>query len=120
MQAMLSKAVLERENTEFHGTGGRSEENASLGFRPAFLDMETHTVYAARFADGRPAPFHVLDGLPDAVVVARYPSGNVSRVKASVVSGFVRDHRFYTREEASRFVAAVDSAATRKPGSATG
>ena len=75
MQTTLSEAALKRENTWFRGTGGRSEENHGAGFRPAFLDAETRIIYASRFVDGMPAPFHLLDGLPDDVVVARHPSG---------------------------------------------
>lgn len=102
MQTTLSEAALKRENTWFRGTGGRSEENHGAGFRPAFLDAETRIIYASRFVDGMPAPFHLLDGLPDDVVLARHPCGRVAQVKASVVSGFVREARFYTREEAAR------------------
>jgi hypothetical protein len=101
MQAILTKTVLQRENRRFRGTGGRSEENRGEGFLPAFLDAATQTIYASRFPDGRPAPFHLLDGLPDEVVVRRNPSGRVKKVKASVLSGFVRQGRFYTREEAA-------------------
>jgi hypothetical protein len=40
--------------------------------------------------------------VPPALVVARTSAGRVLEVKAGVVSGFVRDERFYTREEAMR------------------
>jgi len=43
----------------------------------------------------------LLDGLPNELVVARNAQGCVTRVKSSVVSGFVRDQRFYTRDEAA-------------------
>lgn len=104
MEGTLSEATLVRENQRFRGTGGRSEENRPAGFRPAFLDAETRIIYPSRFGDGMPAPFHLLDGLPDEVVLARHASGRVAQVKASVISGFVRDARFYTREEAARCV----------------
>lgn len=71
-------------------------------FRPAFLDCATMTIYPARFADGRPAPFHLLDGLPDEVVADRLPSGRVVRAKATLISGFERDGFFYTRSAAAR------------------
>ena len=102
MNATMSLQTLERENVEFRGTGGRSQENRSLGFRPAFMDEDTSTVYPARFADGSPAPFHILDGLPPAVVVARGANGRVLRVKPTIVSGFTLDGEFYTREAAAR------------------
>lgn len=100
MRTVLNDAMLARQNRRFRGSGGRSEENRHAGFLPAFQDVATRAVYRARFADGRPAPCHILDGLPDEVVVRRDRAGRVAAVKASVVAGFVRDGRFYTREEA--------------------
>ena len=97
----LSETVLEEENSRYLGSGARSQENAGHGFRPAFMDRETGAVYASRFADGRPAPFHLLDGLPDEVVLARGPYGGVLSVKPSVLSGFVLQQRFFTRDEAA-------------------
>ena len=73
-----------------------------LGFRAAFLDSGTMTIHFPRFADGRIAPFHLLDGLPDEVVVHRLPSGRVTHVKAGLISGFERNGFFYTRRAASR------------------
>ena len=90
--------------TAYRGTGGCSEENGDLGFRPAFRDDDNGIVYRACFLDGTPAPFHLLDGLPDEVVVTRAESGRVVAVKGSLVSGFVRFGRFYTRDEAAAAV----------------
>jgi hypothetical protein len=73
-----------------------------MGFRPAFLDVATLTIYPSRFADGRAAPIHLLDGLPDEVVTDRLASGRVVAAKASVISGFERGGFFYTREAAAR------------------
>ncbi|PKO55457.1 MAG: hypothetical protein CVU28_06370 [Betaproteobacteria bacterium HGW-Betaproteobacteria-21] len=109
MQTLLKTTQLQRQNQEFMGTGGRSEENRPCGFRPAFMDIDTHTVYESRFADGRPAPIHVLDGLPDELVVARSSSGRIAAVKASVIAGFVLATRFYNREEAAHFISALVS-----------
>lgn len=105
MNAALSNAVLVHENWVYRGSGGRSEENSGQGFRPAFLDTETHAIYPSCFSDGRPAPFHLIDGLPDDLIVARFSSGKVAEVKASVISGFVRERRFYSRDEAAQCVA---------------
>ena len=55
MKQNLCKALLLQENEDFEDTGGRSEGNADFGFRPAFLDDETDTVYLSRFPDGNPA-----------------------------------------------------------------
>jgi hypothetical protein len=76
-----------------------------MGFRPAFLDVATCTIYLSRFADGRPAPFHLLDSLPDSVAIDRLPSGRVVSAKATVISGFERGGFFYTRQAAARAVA---------------
>ncbi|WP_332671585.1 hypothetical protein [Aromatoleum sp.] len=100
MTMLLTETELRRENRIFEGTGGRSEENRGSGFEPAFLDNETHRIYRSRFADGRPAPCHLLDGLPDEVVVARDGRGRVAATKGSLVSGFLRCGEFYTRDEA--------------------
>jgi len=98
----LNEARLERENIAHMGTGGRSQENAGLGFTPAFLDFATQTIYPSRFADGRLAPFHLLDGLPEEVIVDRAPTGRVISAKATLISGFVRNGFFYTRSAAAR------------------
>ena len=108
METTLCAETLERENAAFRDTGGRSEENRDRGFVPAFIDTETETIYRSCFANGLPAPFHSIDGLPEEVVVARTPAGRVARVKVSVVSGFVRDGRFYTREVAVRMVSPLN------------
>ena len=105
MSQAMSQQVLRIETSSFLGTGGVSAGNQSDGFRPAFLDTDTDTVYLSRFGDGRPAPFHLLDGLPDELVLQRNASGSVEAVKSAVVSGFVRAGRFYSRQEAAQVLA---------------
>jgi hypothetical protein len=100
MGLTLTKISLALERIRYRGTGGVSENNRSLGFLPAFIDRETGLVYLSRFPDGRLAPCHLLDGLPAELVQARNEERRVTRVKSSVVSGFVHDGRFYTRDEA--------------------
>src|ERR1700692_2497342 len=102
MKRLMNAELLKRENQVHADTGGRSQHNAGLGFKPAFLDFATQTIYPSRFADGRLAPFHLLDGLPDEVVVDRAPNGRVVSAKATLISGFVRDGFFYTRTAAAR------------------
>jgi hypothetical protein len=102
MKRLMNERQLLQENAAHAGTGGVSRGAAGLGFRPAFLDTATLTIYPSRFADGRPAPIHLLDGLPDAVVTDRLPSGRVVAAKASVISGFERGGFFYTRQAAAR------------------
>jgi len=101
--------ALRRDAAHFQGTGGVSEENYGLGFSPAFFDAETGSVHRSSFADGRPAPFHLLDGLPPELIARRDGRGRVTAVKGSLVSGFLRRGRFYTREQAA--AAAMRSAA---------
>lgn len=97
---IMSTAVIARENVRFAGSGGVSQEGRRYAFVPAFLDSGTGEVYLSRFADGRLAPIHLLDGLPERLVVAR-TARRVTAVKGSVIAGFVRDRRFYTREQAA-------------------
>lgn len=92
---------LQDQNSQYAGSDGISQENQQQGFRPAFLDTETGEVYPSQFRNGKPAPMHLLDGLPAAVVLNRNPSGKVLAVSASVVSGFIRQGRFFTREQAA-------------------
>lgn len=94
-----------REETRLHAETGSSPANSGFGFRPAFLDFATQTIYPSRFANGRPAPLHLLDGLPDEVVVIRSPSGRVIAAKATLIAGFERNGYFYTRTAAARAAA---------------
>lgn len=105
MKPLMSEERLRQQNREHVGTAGRSQENADLGFRPAFLDFETQTIYLSRFANGRLAPFHLLDGLPDDVVVDRSPTGRVVAAKATLIAGFMRNGYFYSRAAAARAAA---------------
>jgi hypothetical protein len=86
-------------------TEQRREALRALGFRPAFYDCATCAIHLSRHADGSPADDHMLDGLPDAVVVIR-SCDRVLAAKASLMAGFERNGYFYTRASAWR--AAVD------------
>lgn len=105
----LTRGGLREQNRRFKSTGGVSRENRSKGFLPAFSDTGTGAVYLSRFADGRVAPVHVLDGLPAELVTERSASGRVTAVKASICAGFVRNGEFFTREEAANEVAMGDT-----------
>lgn len=104
----LTAHVLRRETRQFRGSGGVSEENASLGFRPAFYDTRTRTAYLSRFRNGDPAPCHILDGLPAELVTARDACGRVAAVLPSLVSGFLLRGQFYNREDAARKAAELN------------
>ena len=84
MKRIFTEALLKRENVAYGGSGGCSRESRKLGFTPAFLDFATQTIYPSCFADGRAAPFHLLDGLPDAVVVRR-SSATTASATCSIV-----------------------------------
>jgi hypothetical protein len=99
---LMTQQRIRRENLDFQGTGGLSENNHASGFLPAFCDSETGRTELSRLADGMLAPIHLLSGLPPEWVVTRDAAGGVSAVKPSIVAGFLRDGRFYTREEAAR------------------
>ena len=113
MKDVMNRRRLAEESALHAGTGGRSEENAHAAFRPAFFDFASQRLYLSRFADGREAPMHLLDGLPEEVIVDRACSGRVIAVRASLVAGFERDGCFYTRKAAARAVAAMKGRASR-------
>lgn len=105
----LSRRYLELEQAANRGTGGVSSDNRHLGFVPAFMDTRTGRVYPCMFGDGRPAAFHVLDGLPDDLVVARDRYGRPSHVVGTVIAGFSLDGRFYTRDQAAAQVSRAEA-----------
>lgn len=107
----FTKRYLELEQAAHRRTGGISAENGHLGFVPAFKDTRTGKVYQSTFADGRPSPFHVLDGLPDDLVVARDRQGRPSHVVGSIIAGFTLNGVFYTREEAAAQVSRASAPA---------
>lgn len=92
------------ENCQYAGTGGVSEGNVQAHFVPAFQDSTTGHVEISRFQDGRPAPLHLFDGLPEQWVIQRNLKGKVIEIKSSIVSGFVRMGQFFTRQEAALFI----------------
>ena len=100
----MNQLILEQETIAYQGSGGISDNNRSFGMRPAFRNNETGRVYPSRFADGRLAPIHLIDGLPDELVVARSAAGRVTSVKNSVQSGFTLNDCFYDRDEAARYL----------------
>jgi len=99
MTSTLTRQTLRQQTRAWLGTGAVSEELRGTQFQPAFKDFATGKTYLARFADGTPAPMHLLDGLPDELVVGRDAGGHVAALKSGVVAGFVRLGCFYTREE---------------------
>ena len=97
---VVTQQSLDDENVRYAGTLGRSQNNRCCGFVPGYLHTTTGVYVISRFADGSPAPLHLLDGLPESWIEERGQDGHVIRTCPGIVSGFLRDGRFYTREEA--------------------
>ncbi|MBK5939950.1 hypothetical protein CCR96_12005 [Halochromatium roseum] len=105
MQGALTELTLRHENEIYAETRGISQSNRSLGWRPGYLNLATGEIELSRFGDGRLAPIHVLDGLPEAWVQRRDADGHVIAAEPEVVSGFIRAGQFYTRDQAARAAA---------------
>jgi len=58
-------------------------------------------VYLSRNPNGQLAAFHTLEGLPDEVIAARHTNGKVAYTISTLISGFLKDGTFYTRQEAA-------------------
>ena len=101
MSRPMSAKTLCRQNLVFAGTNGISQNNRKLRFVPAFRDEETGRVEIARFENGKPAPAHLIVGLPEEWAVAFTSAGAILAIKSSITAGFVRDSVFFTREEAA-------------------
>ncbi|MGH8615627.1 MAG: hypothetical protein ACREYF_27315, partial [Gammaproteobacteria bacterium] len=74
MKQEFTVSALQRQRRRYRGSVGISQMNQGHGFRAAFRDAETGIIYGSCYADGRPAPVHLLDGLPVSLVLARAPS----------------------------------------------
>ncbi len=107
MSSIFTPKLLEEDSNAFTGTGGVSAENRSEGFVPAFLDTDTGDVYLSRFADGKAAPLHILDGLPSHLIHARGAAGKAIAAHKSVIAGFLKGEKFFTREEAAAALKAL-------------
>jgi hypothetical protein len=105
MNHAMTGECLTKENLAYDGTGGVSSGNHMAGFIPAFCDTATGRVEPSRLSDGRPAPMHLLAGLPEEWVVARGNGNQVLAVKPTVIAGFLRAGAFYTRAQAAQAVA---------------
>ena len=107
-QSLTSNRLAEQ-NAQYHGTGGVSSSSRRLGFVPGFKDLETGKVYRSCYADGRPAPLHILEGLPSELHIPVHtesaPASTV--VKCSVVAGFLLNDIFYSREQAAQAISGL-------------
>lgn len=103
-QGVLSQQTLAGQNRDYAGSPGVSRHNRGKGFVPAFLDTRTGRSVISRYADGSPAPIHMLDSLPDEWVSRYDATGHVASARPGVVAGFLRSGRFYTREQATKAI----------------
>lgn len=97
----MDNQTLRMENLAFGGTNGISQNNRDSGFLPAFRDKRSGRVEIARTRVGLPASFHLIEWLPREWARSVTDSGRISSLRSGIVSGFVRDGVFYTREEAA-------------------
>lgn len=99
MPALQTTAFIRQDNRRYAKTRGVSPNCSALGFLPAFKDAVTGEICLSRFADGATAPVHIPDGMPDHWVVERDEHHHVTRIKGSIMAGFVRNGRFFSRED---------------------
>jgi len=97
LRQAMSIRDLALENKEYSGTGGVSMNARPFGFRPAFFDMETETIYIV-------GKLHDVDLLPDELIARRTHGGRAIETKPSIEAGFERDGNFYTRDETAEIV----------------
>lgn len=102
----LDPRVLQQQNRVYAGTGGISANNRAAGFVPGFLDTRSGVSVPSRFANGLPAPVHVLEGLPEEWIAERNDKGLAVKACQGVIAGFLRLGRFYSRDEAALAMAA--------------
>lgn len=95
----MDNRTLKMENLAFTGTRGISENNSGSGYLPAFRDSRTGNIEIARTRTGTPASFHMIEWLPRTWAQTFSPSGTIQSLRPEIVSGFVRNGIFYTREE---------------------
>lgn len=72
-------------------------------FVPAFMDKRNGRIEIARTRVGLPATYHVIEWLPREWASTVTDTGRVSCLHPQIVSGFVHNGIFYTREEATKF-----------------
>ena len=102
MSRHRNQIAVTAESHRFHGTCGESVVACRHEFVPAFRDNADGRVELARLPNGKPAPMHLIAGLPRAWATRCDEGGNVLELIDSVVAGFVKNDRFYTREEAAQ------------------
>ena len=97
----VSTGSLPRENRDFADTTGISINNRTLGFIPAFYDKKSGRAEISRYFDGRPAPIHLMEGLPEEWAADHDAQGRITSLIPTIISGFVRGTDFFTRDQAA-------------------
>ncbi len=95
----MNKSTLKIENMTYRDSNGVSQNNRCLGFVPAFKDTRTGRVEVSLLKNGMPAPVHLIDWLPQEWAAETDEAGAVRSLKAEIISGFVKNDVFYTRQE---------------------
>lgn len=95
---------LDSENIQYANSGGVSQNNAAENFVPAFKNANTGEIALSKYFNGKPAPLHLIDGLPDSWLIK---DGKQKDLQEFIISGFVRFGRFFDRQEAAEFIAQV-------------
>lgn len=108
---VLTSRGLRQQKRAYEGLGSGSRD---AGFVPAFLVQATGLTHLSRFGDGKPAPMHVLDGLPEPLVVRRSRGGKVTAVHGSIVAGFLKEGEFFTRAQVAEEVRDAESETVSK------
>lgn len=85
--------------SDYPGARSVPHHVADAGLTPAFLDKRTGRIEIARTRVGLPASTHVIDWLPREWAKSVTDKGRVSSLRPEIISGYIRDGIFYTREE---------------------
>ncbi|MDH3638801.1 MAG: hypothetical protein OES09_10125 [Gammaproteobacteria bacterium] len=99
MNRPFTLTALTEENRRFARGRGVSANCASMRFLPAFHDTISGETHLSLLPNGSVSPVHLLDGLPEHWILERDHRHRVTAVKSSIISGFVRNGHFYTRED---------------------
>lgn len=100
LRGVLTETSIQNENVLYARTRGVSQNNGPDGFRPGYLNLANGETLPSRFANGAPAPVHLLEGLPESWILERDSDGRVASTHPGIIAGFILDGRFYTRDEA--------------------
>ena len=102
MATYRNQRAITAESEPYDGTCGESRVACQNRFAPAFCNRADGRVELARLPNGNPAPMHLITALPQAWAARCDAKGHVLALIDSIEAGFVKNGRFYSREEAAR------------------